>query len=213
MRATLKTFSAMAAVALALCAAPAFAATVISAGRDADCGKTTCFNDSGVYTHTWSASGASGPVDIGALLLDRSILGDLDGKMFRLSFQLGGVEVGSWGKYLMAGIGGDTLTFSGTGFVWNPEDGDLVLVLELIPPPKPGALGFSTLGANTFTDDDQSFAPQDNTGGPNDPPTGIDARQPGAPVPEPAAWAMMITGFGLAGAMMRRRRTVFGLQP
>jgi hypothetical protein len=25
-------------------------------------------------------------------------------------------------------------------------------------------------------------------------------------VPEPATWAMMITGFGLAGAAMRRRR-------
>lgn len=28
-----------------------------------------------------------------------------------------------------------------------------------------------------------------------------------APVPEPAAWALMITGFGAAGAMVRRRRT------
>ncbi len=28
-------------------------------------------------------------------------------------------------------------------------------------------------------------------------------------VPEPATWAMMITGFGLAGAAIRRRRTVF----
>jgi hypothetical protein len=29
-----------------------------------------------------------------------------------------------------------------------------------------------------------------------------------APVPEPAAWALMIAGFGLAGAALRRRRTV-----
>lgn len=28
-----------------------------------------------------------------------------------------------------------------------------------------------------------------------------------APVPEPASWAMLITGFGLAGAVLRRRRT------
>jgi hypothetical protein len=27
-----------------------------------------------------------------------------------------------------------------------------------------------------------------------------------APTPEPAAWALMIGGFGLAGAAMRRRR-------
>jgi hypothetical protein len=31
----------------------------------------------------------------------------------------------------------------------------------------------------------------------------------GSAVPEPATWAMMITGFGLAGAAIRRRRTVF----
>ena len=30
----------------------------------------------------------------------------------------------------------------------------------------------------------------------------------GAAVPEPATWAMMITGFGLAGVALRRRRTV-----
>jgi len=30
----------------------------------------------------------------------------------------------------------------------------------------------------------------------------------GAAVPEPATWAMMIVGFGAAGAMMRRRRAV-----
>ncbi|MHA6718331.1 PEPxxWA-CTERM sorting domain-containing protein [Sphingomonas sp. RS6] len=32
----------------------------------------------------------------------------------------------------------------------------------------------------------------------------------GGAVPEPAAWAMMIGGFGLAGAAMRRRRSVAG---
>jgi len=30
-------------------------------------------------------------------------------------------------------------------------------------------------------------------------------------VPEPATWAMMITGFGLAGAAIRRRRTAFSM--
>ncbi|WP_293682759.1 PEPxxWA-CTERM sorting domain-containing protein, partial [uncultured Phenylobacterium sp.] len=31
----------------------------------------------------------------------------------------------------------------------------------------------------------------------------------GNAVPEPATWAMMILGFGAAGAMLRRRRTAF----
>lgn len=30
----------------------------------------------------------------------------------------------------------------------------------------------------------------------------------GSPVPEPAAWALMIAGFGLAGAALRRRREI-----
>lgn len=35
----------------------------------------------------------------------------------------------------------------------------------------------------------------------------------GTAVPEPGAWALMITGFGLAGAMVRRRRAVLPVQP
>ena len=31
---------------------------------------------------------------------------------------------------------------------------------------------------------------------------------PGAAVPEPATWAMMIVGFGAAGALLRRRRVL-----
>lgn len=41
---------------------------------------------------------------------------------------------------------------------------------------------------------------------------GVDsATQPGGAVPEPATWAMMITGFAGAGAMLRRRRTASAL--
>lgn len=35
-----------------------------------------------------------------------------------------------------------------------------------------------------------------------------DRDEPSGPVPEPASWAMMIAGFGLTGAMLRRRRAV-----
>ncbi|MBU1376377.1 MAG: PEPxxWA-CTERM sorting domain-containing protein [Alphaproteobacteria bacterium] len=35
---------------------------------------------------------------------------------------------------------------------------------------------------------------------------------PSAPVPEPAAWALMLAGFGLAGATLRQRRRAMRLQ-
>lgn len=203
-----------AAAGLALCAAPASAATMISAQWGDGCSKTTCFNEKGVYTHTWSALDVSGPVTIGKLSLDRNILGDLDTKMFKLSFQIDGQEVGSWGTFLMSAIGGDILTFGGEAFDWNPEWGDLTLVLELIPPPKEG-FGFASFspsddgdggggGGGSFV---QSFDFQPDDNGDGDPQQPDSQRLTGA-VPEPTTWALMITGFGGAGAMLRRRRTV-----
>jgi hypothetical protein len=181
------------------------------------CGPTNCFNG-GRYTHTWSAANASGPLNIGQLLLDRGILGDLDGQVFRLSFQLNGQELGTWGSYMMAGIGGDELNFWGQNFTWNPEDGDLVLVLEIVPPAAPG------VGGGFFASAPQEFAgdgpgdgglgdggqqsPQEE-GGNGDPGQGSAATA----VPEPAAWTLMIGGFGLAGATLRRRRAVLRVQP
>jgi len=35
------------------------------------------------------------------------------------------------------------------------------------------------------------------------------ASVPGGPIPEPATWASMILGFGLAGTALRRRRSAF----
>lgn len=43
-------------------------------------------------------------------------------------------------------------------------------------------------------------------GGPSDPARGLDKALTGG-VPEPATWAMMLTGLGFAGAALRRRRT------
>jgi hypothetical protein len=140
--------------------------------------------------------------------MDRGVLGSLDGKTFRLSFQLNGEELGSWGSYNMGGIGGDQLWFTGEDFTWNPQDGDLVLVLQLIPPPKEGAGG-----GGFFAFSEESSFGGESTQDDGQPGGDSDLRTPAAPVPEPATWAMMIAGFGLAGAVMRRRRAVVILQP
>jgi hypothetical protein len=192
---------AAACAALGLIGLPTRAATVLDVNWNTGCGKTTCFDDNGVFTQSFSASSFTGPVTIGQLLLDRGVLGSLDSKTFRLSFTLNGEEIGTWGQFTMGGIGGDELSFGGESFVWNPEDGDLVLVLAVVPPPKPGAGGggffaLSEPGSN----DPLGF--QD----PFDAPLDDALRAPGTAVPEPAIWALLIGGFGLAGSALRRRR-------
>jgi hypothetical protein len=206
-----------AAAALASFAAPASAASSLDVNWNAGCGKANCFNDQGVFTQTWSAADAQGPMTIGQFLLDRGILGDLDGQTFSISFSIGGQDVGTWGKYNMASIGGAELHFSGENFVWNPQDGDLVLTLSIVKAPSGGFGG----GGGFF------FAPlgEPNPPGTDNPPPGGGDPGPGSTsgadtglitgpstpqsvggVPEPATWALMIGGFGLAGAALRRRR-------
>ncbi|WP_296597976.1 PEPxxWA-CTERM sorting domain-containing protein [Phenylobacterium sp.] len=208
MRNVLAATAAVAAIAFA--GAPAHAVTVLDVGPGDGCGKTTCFNDDGVFTQTWSAKDATGPMTVGKFLMARGVLGSLDGSTFRISFQAGGQELGTWGSYNMAGIGGDELSFDGLDFVWNPEDGDLTLVLEIIKPSKTTGLGsISSFGGGG--DQPEAFKPfgpgPSDIGGPNDSPNDGPVGEP-SPAPEPAAWALMIAGFGMAGATLRQRRRV-----
>jgi len=191
--------------AILIAATPASAATVLDVSGNSDCGKTTCFNDQGVFTKTWSSKDASGPMTIGQILLARGVLGSLDGSTFRLSFQLDGKEIGSWGSYTMGGIAGDELSFSGENFTWNPEDGELTLVLEIVKPKVGlGGLVFRASEDEPNTDDTQPDPGQNLPPEQQDPRNEI-GNEP-SPAPEPAAWALMISGFGMAGATLRRRR-------
>jgi len=200
---------AAAAAAMILGAQSAQAASVLNVDWNTGCGKATCFDDKGSYTQTFASSAFNGPVNVSQFLMDRGVLGSLDGKTFQISFQLNGEEIGTWGKFNVGGIGGDELWFSGESFIWNPEDGDLVLVLAIIPPPKVGAGGGGGGGGFALQEEGQSF----NGGLPETETGSNDVRLPSGAVPEPATWAMMIGGFGMAGAMMRRRRAVVLAQP
>jgi len=170
---------------------------------DAGCGKASCFGEAGTYTRTWSAKDFTGPVNVASLLMGRGVLGALDGETFRISFSLNGEELGTWGRYNMAGIGGETLSFSGQELIWNPADGDLTLTLSLDPKPKPGQVaafgGFSSFDPGTTS--------SDKGPPPGPPPTALrETAHDAAPVPEPSAWALMIVGFGSAGATLRLQR-------
>jgi len=68
------------------------------------------------------------------------------------------------------------------------------------PPPSLGTILASTPGNQTFT-------PPGDGGGPVSFPTAQPREVVPSAVPEPGTWAMMLTGFGLIGWRLRRRRT------
>jgi hypothetical protein len=199
--------SAIAAAAFSFAAASAQAATVLDVSWNSGCGKSTCFNEQGVFKQSWSSKDAAGPMTVGKLLLDRGVLGSLDGETFRLSFQVDGKEIGTWGSFTMGGIGGDELQFNGEAFTWNPEDGELTLVLEIFKP-KPGMGGGPAFSAPAGRTGSNAETPPQGDPPPNDGGVVFDAIPGAAVVPEPATWALMIGGFGLAGAMLRRNTRV-----
>jgi len=204
----------------------AAAATILSAGLNSSCGASTCFNSQGTYAITFSASAFSGPVDISKLFLARGILGSLDSHFFSLSFLHNGHQVGTWGEWNMSTVGGDELTLFGSHLTWNPADGDLVVELDLVAADGQRLVPDGAGGWYEASDGGGSgYWPGLNTGQgsgqdsitgfvPPPPPVvepGGDQSTPppggAGPVPEPAAWSLMLGGFGLAGAALRRRRT------
>jgi len=208
-----------ASLALSLAAADRAAAGALNVDWGSGCG-ATCFGAHGAYSLTFSASAFSGPVDVSKLLIDRRVLGTMDASYFNVSFTLGGQKIASWGNWNMGSVAGDQLTLSGSDLIWNPTDGDLVLVFQLVAP-NGDVLGSDQGGGGFFGDgggfSDVTTTPPDK--GPGDgsgtelltPPNlpTIEETPPSdsrAAVPEPSVWALAIAGFGLAGAALRRRR-------
>lgn len=181
---------------------------MLTVGPSSLCSASGCFGDNN-RSFTQTFSGAGGAVDVSALKLFRGIVGDMQGYAVRISFALAdGTEVGSWGSYTLAALGGDFVTIGGKAFTWNASDGDLILKLDLIAPTKGGGLGggFSGGGGGGFFSAPAAAqgAPLINRAGPIIPP---DLNVLAAvPAPEPSTWALMITGFGFAGASLRRRK-------
>lgn len=202
-----------------LAAAPgANAATQLSAGVTKSCGEDTCFTNGKSYSQTFSASDFRGAVDISALALQRGILGVLQTNMVKVSFQLAdGTGLGEWGSYVIAVLNGDVVTLRGGPFTWDTTMGDLVLKLDLVLPNKGGLGGGGGLGA--FGGGGAFGLGQINTLPIDDPPplanlgvisqlVGSTAEATLLAVPEPSTWAMLLAGFGGAGAMLRRQRCV-----
>lgn len=211
-------------VAMAATTPAAQAATYLSVGPNSLCGAGGCFSASKTFTQTYSASGL-----VSGLNLDRSLLGENQNLAVKISFyDSAGNKVGDWGAFVVAGLSGQVVTLGGQSFKWDASQGDLTLRLDLVKPDKgAGGGGFAGSGfgggggGGGGLDDGGITGPgvggdaPRGLGGLEGPPLGLPSPPPPDPpsvaavVAEPASWALMIMGFGAAGALIRRERRHF----
>lgn len=222
-------FTAAAALTSAAVSSPASAATYLTVGPSSLCGESGCFaGQKKVFTQTFSAAErGSGPIDISSLSLFRSVLGANANKAVKVTFVLAdGTEV-TWGRWTVGVMrGGETVSIGGEALSWDPTLGDLTVRLELYDPGKDGARGggggwgFGGGGGGGDSLGGGGLGPPVLANLPAELPLGgLDLTgplvrpslppQPIIAVPEPGAWALMILGFGAAGAMLRRQRKAY----
>jgi hypothetical protein len=207
--------------ALALIAATAFcvatpssAATFLTVGGSSLCGSDGCFvGGKKTFSQTFSAAPGGAVFNVSQLQVFKDIVGSVEHTAVKVTFVLAdGAEV-SWGKFSVLSLGGDVVTLGGQTVNWNSALGDLTVRLDLIVPDKGvgggGGGGFGgggggggggwSAGGGPASMGDEAFQAV-RGGGPSL------ALNPIVAVPEPGAWALMIMGFGAAGAMLRRKR-------
>lgn len=93
-------------------------------------------------------------------------------------------------------------------FTYDPAQGDLLLDVFNFSGGQTGLFDYVTGGSDVLT---RVVGPQGNVNAPSaffQQKAGLVTAFATAPVPEPATWALMIAGFGLVGAAMRRRAAV-----
>jgi hypothetical protein len=228
----LRAYALATAAVLALAAPSARAASFLQAGPNALCGAGGCFAVGNSFRQTWSAADRSGQLSIGSLMLDRGIIGTNQDMLFKVSFRLAdGTKVGDWGSFMIAGLSGEVVRLGGQAFNWDTSQGDLILQLDLVVPDKGGGGGFfaggggggggggslasvgggfgssMTVAAETPAFSASEIMPMNDVlmGAPHGGRGGI-GFDPAVSAPEPSSWALMLLGFGAAGAMLRTRR-------
>ena len=134
------------------------------------------------------------------------------GKSYTLNFVAGGAQRGSVSDdlfvRLLSSADGDLTTNSSTGlFAFVGGGLNLASAFSAIIPGLPGSTPFTASSISFLANNNTSFGFQigtfsgDNVGPLLD---NVSLRVGG--VPEPSSWAMLIAGFGLVGAVARRRK-------
>ena len=216
-----KAFGVTAAILALGAAAPAGAATWISTAA-APCETAACkpAANSNSYFRVIRAADLAGVTNISSFLLDRDALGGATGAMFSLTFwtNAGEVKIGDFGHFMIDGLAGDQVNLMGREFAYDPAWGDLYVRVD-IDKPATGLGGMSFGGGGGGGGGFAAPQSAPNDGGADDLPSFSSADNESisfTPIveenvaviaaPEPTGWALMIAGFGGAGAMLRRRR-------
>jgi hypothetical protein len=175
------------------------------------------------FQQVYSAAQFSGPILISSIQLEYSVGDASQTYVFSLSTSVN--PVGALSTNFSANIGTDAqvfysgallapdafnkANFIGTSFAYDPANGDLLLDISH-PTSESGSLstyigGYSpvlqTVARNySFFASGPGYVFDQNVGM-------LTVFNADGAVPEPASWAMLIAGFGMVGAVQRRRRT------
>ena len=174
-------------------AVPATAATITFGG--AGQGQLNTYSEAG-----FTIARTSGDVSTGAGSGNPapSLFG-FDGGTFQVTgaglFTFGGFDGGS------GALSSQTQTFNVVGLL-----GGVSLFNTTYT--RNGAFGFQTFASNSAASIDRLVFNLSSTNGTSYNVDNIVVNGIAAAVPEPATWAMMLVGFGLAGSAMRRRKTI-----
>lgn len=216
------------------CIASAAQATDVTVGVDDsnNCAPYSCGFGSGVSQQIYAASQfTNGPMEIGAISFFKDEAATFNtGTMDTLTFSLAfyytskaiaatasggpdatnlpgnlGTLLSNFGTFTTSGVIPNVLTLTGSAFTYNPALGNLILEITPIS-------GVAAFDGGFFQADSRGVVTRRVVGPTRfgNGPIALVTRfsSPAAAVPEPASWALMLLGFGCAGAMVRRRRAV-----
>ncbi|HPU14840.1 MAG TPA: PEPxxWA-CTERM sorting domain-containing protein, partial [Polymorphobacter sp.] len=107
----------------------------------------------------------------------------------------------------LGGAIGASFSVTGASYVFNPANGNLLMDIVVTNQDNVGNGGGNSYNKADYTGIQTSRAVDAGSGVYSGTGALVTEFNTSPAVPEPASWALMIAGFGMMGAAMRRRRT------